>query len=183
MTRLATTFLFMALAGWPALADEATVPPAWFLEEINTLSAGTGRWVADNSGYKSEDEPYDSYVTEWVAGFAGSTLRGRLFGIADGVESGDFWEFRLFWHPAQRRVVMQQFGGGGTFGTGTMWRVDDRNKMKQTFFGVDGSSRLVGHISYFRDARAQVTDSFDIDGDVWTPRRSYTWYLEGAARP
>jgi hypothetical protein len=158
-----------------------TAPPAWYLTEIAMLTADGGRWVTDNSEYQSEEEPYDSYVTEWQASFEGATMTGRLFGIADGKESVDFWEFRLYWHPVEQRAVMAQFGWGGSVGIGPTWLEDGATKSDQVFYAADGSATRTGHVSRFPDANTHLTASFDIDGDDWTLRRNYIWRRATAA--
>ncbi|MEX0644969.1 MAG: hypothetical protein WD076_06650 [Parvularculaceae bacterium] len=166
------SFLAVARA---AEAPPPNAPPAWFLEEIAALAANGGRWIADNSAYKSEQEPYDAYGVEWKSSFDGTTLSGRLFGLKDGKEIGDFWEFRQYWHPGRKEAVLEQFGWGGTVGAGRMWREGDKTKTDQTFFTVDGGAARSGHLSAMPDASTQVTESFDIKDDAWTARRRYVW--------
>ncbi len=154
--------------------------PAWFLQDIATLTAGSGRWIADNSAYKSEQEPFDAYGTEWQASFDGTTMTGRLFGIRNGEETGNFWEFRQYWHPGRGEAMLQQFGWGGTVGIGIAWPVDDTTKSDQTFFSVDGKQWRTGHVSHFPDSDTYVTESFDIKDGKWTPSRTYTWHRVAA---
>lgn len=180
MKKLATVIFILFIAsgeGLPADSPKPGAAPAWFLEEIAKLTADSGRWVTDNAEYKGEQEPYDAYGMEWVSSFDGTTMSGRLFGIAEGKDTGNFWEFRLYWHPEREQAVIEQFGWGGTVGIGTMWPAGDTTKSEQTFFTVDGGANLSGHISSFPDASTHVTGGFDIDGETWTPRREYTWRL------
>lgn len=149
--------------------------PDWFLEEIVTLTAGDGRWITDNSEYKNEQETFDAYVTEWVASFDGTVMSGRLFGRSNGKDTGNFWEFKQYWHPQRQEVVIEQFGWGGTIGIGTQWRDGRETKSSQTFFAADGTATQTGHISSFPTSDTHVTESFDIKGDTWKPRRKYTW--------
>ena len=158
-----------------ALAATDNIAPAWYLKEIATLTAGSGRWVADNSMYRSEQEPFDAYATEWVAGFGGTTMTGRLYGIHDGEHSVDFWEFRHYWHTGLQKVVVEQFGWGSAVGLGTAWQEESATHTRQTFYAADGSAREDGHVSYFPDSDTHVTESFDIDDDEWVARRKYTW--------
>lgn len=176
---LIATFVFFNCLSC-VLADDAPpagAAPPWFLKEIATLTAGSGRWVTDNSDYRTEQEPFDAYATEWVSSFDGTTMRGRLFGFKDGKETADFWEFRVYWHPQQKQAVIEQFGWGGTLGTGSMWQEGTTTKSDQIFYTVDGGANRTGHVSTFPDAGTQVTASFNIDGETWTPRREYTWRL------
>lgn len=166
--------LSMALLAAPVCAMAQS--PAWFVDEIKTLTAESGRWVADNSAFKSEGEPFEAYVIEWKAGFDGHTMTGRLFGLKDGVETPSFWEFRQYWHPGRAEATLDQFGWGGVLGSGPMTREGAGVTVTdQTFYQPDGTSRREGHRSYFRDAQTHVTESFDIAGDKWTPRRTYIW--------
>jgi hypothetical protein len=160
------------------VAGETNAPPAWFLVEIATLTAGTGVWVADNSKYKNENEPYDAYATEWKSAFDGMSMSGRLYGIIDGEEVAEFWQFRQYWHPGRKEAVVEQFGWGGTVGIGTAWHEDGTTKSDQSFYAVDGSVNRSGHASHFPDPNTHVTASFDIVDDEWQPRRVYTWTRE-----
>lgn len=147
-----------------------------FLEEIALLTAGSGRWIADNAEYVSEQEPYDAYGTEWQSSFGGTILSGRLFGVTDGEETGTFWEFRQYWHPGRQVVVVEQFGGASVIGIGTAWVDDGRTHTLQTFYAGDGSTQnQIGHRSHFPDAQTHVTESYDVVDDEWILRRSYTW--------
>lgn len=103
------------------------------------------------------------------------SLGGRLYGIIDGEEVAEFWQFRQYWHPGRREAVVEQFGRGGTVGVGIAWHKDGDTKADQSFFGVDGGVNRTGHVSGFPDPNTHVTASFDIVDDEWQPRRIYTW--------
>ncbi len=175
----------MLLSSSAVLSETAHPPgaaPAWFLDEIATLTAGTGFWVTDNVEYMSDQEPFDAYGTEWKSSFDGTTISGRLFAMKDGKEIANFWEFRQYWHPQRKQVVIEQFGWGGTIGTGRMWVEDDITKSEQTFYTVGGGESRSGHASRFPDADTHITESFDIDGDVWSPGRKYVWHRKVSAK-
>ena len=176
MNKLVVVCLLVSGIAGTVVAEEPGAPPDWYLEEIATLTAGSGRWEADNSKYQSAEEPYDTYVTEWIPAFGGTVMRGRLFGRVDGKDSVDFWEFRLYWHPEKKHAVMEQFGWGGTVGIGTSWHEDGEIRSDQAFYGADGSVNRTGHVSHFPDSSTHVTASFGIEGDKWTPQREYTWH-------
>lgn len=165
-------FAFFGVAG----AAEQSAPPEWYLNDIKALSAGGGRWVADNAAYKSENEPFDSYATEWRSGFDGATMTGRLFGCKDGKPLDfDFWEFRQYWHPGREEAIVEQFGWGGAVGIGSLVADHDGTRSDQQFFNADGSATRTGHKSRFENETTYVTESFDIIGDEWKPRRKYVW--------
>lgn len=173
-------FLILALCGFlaagSAVAQQPGAAPQWFLDDIKSLSAEGGRWVADNSAYKSDSEPFDAYGTQWVSGFDGHTMTGRLFGVKEGKDLAfDFWEFRQYWRPDTQEAVVEQFGWGGALGLGVLRQGAPGAISDQTFFNADGSVARTGHKSHFPDKDTYVTESFDIVGDVWTPRRKYVW--------
>jgi ketosteroid isomerase-like protein len=151
-------------------------PPDWFLNEIAALTAEDGRWVADNSPYKSEQEPYDFYVTEWRSSFNGTTMTGRLYGILDGEQTPDFWEFRQYWHPGRQEGIVEQFGWGGAVGIGTIRHEAGVSKSEQMFYSNERSPNRTGHVSHFSDRDTYVTKSFTIDAeDNWLSQREYAW--------
>jgi hypothetical protein len=169
-------FLLAALAFTVFASAAKAAPPQWYLDEIKSLSAAGGRWIADNSAYKSEIEPFDSYGTEWKSGFDGDTMVGRLFGFRDGKQTTfDFWEFRQYWHPGRIEAVIEQFGWGGAIGVGALEEDGDGSRSDQTFYSSDGTLTRTGHKSRFADANTYVTESFDIVDGEWRPRRKYVW--------
>lgn len=178
MIRYGILALLLALA-LPAAAgddDPAAKAPQWYLDDIARLTTEGGRWIADNSAYKSESEPFDAYGTEWRSGFDGDTMTGRLFGLKDGKEIAfDFWEFRQYWHPGDKRAVVEQFGWGGALGVGTLVQAPSGTYSDQQFYNADGTLTRTGHASEFPDADTHVTQSYDIVDGEKTPRRKYIW--------
>jgi len=158
-------------------AQESTTAPIpdWYSEAISRLTSGSGRWVADNSSYKSAQEPFDAYATHWRSSFDGTSMTGTLYGVIDGEDVTTFWEFREFWHPGRREVILQQFGTNGMVGIGTSWHEDGKSIADQEFFNTDGSSMRTGHRSWFPNPDTHVTHSFDIVDGNWQARRQYTW--------
>jgi hypothetical protein len=164
-----------ASSGQNGASPESSRPaPQWYLDDIEFLTRDGGRWVASNAEFQSEDEPMEAYVLEWKKGYANS-MTGRLYGIVNGEPTGDFWQFRQYWHPGLGAAQLQQFGFGGAVGLGAIWQDGDVNKTKQTFFAPDGSAAEQGHEAHNPDADTHVTTSFDIVGDEWKTRRTYTW--------
>lgn len=149
--------------------------PAWLRDHMRQLAQGTGRWIASNHRYMSDDEPFEEYGIAWRWGIGRQSLIGRLFGVRQGREAGDFWEFRLVWHPRDCEAVLYQFGFNGTIGIGPMVPDDSLGTvLEQTFYAVDGSETRVRHESRIQGNR-EYGNSFDwVDGE-WQPRRSYVW--------
>lgn len=178
--RILTVFVAIILMAWPAYAETDTpppnAPPQWFVDDIAFLTRDGGRWITDNSDYKSEQEQWDSYGVEWRAGPNGHSMSGRLFALKDGVESSaDFWSFSQYWDPASQTAVIQQYGWGQV-GAGTMWVADGALWMDQAFTTYDGKTDHRGHKALHPDADTHITTSFSISPKgEWTPSRTYTW--------
>lgn len=163
-----------------ATASDSKPVPQWYLDDIEFLTRDGGRWVTSNADYQSENEPMEAYVLEWKKGYANS-MTGRLYGVINGEPTGDFWHFRQFWHPGLEAAQLQQFGAGGALGVGSLWMEGAVTKTRQTFFAPDGGVTEQGHEARNPDADTHVTTSFDISGDEWKTRRTYTWKRDKSA--
>lgn len=172
-TVLLSVFVLLMLA-CDARSQSATAPQ-WFLDDIALLSAGSGRWITDNSAYKSDKEPWGFYGTAWTASFDGTTMSGRLFAIEDGEETTRFWEFRQYWHPGRQEAVLEQFGRGGKLVIGKMTNDGDVTTIDQTSYAIDGRSSRGGHVSRFLDSDTYFTESFTIEDGSRVPFRAYTF--------
>lgn len=156
--------------------DKPTATREWALEE---MKGQAGRWVADNSAYRSDNEPADAYGMEWHWAAGEKSLVGRLFPIRGGSDLDTVWEFRMIWHPGKQTLWLSQFGTDGTLGEGAITRTGEHaTEAMQTFFGSDGTRLRIGHRDEMRGGQRHV-QSFDIDQDgVWQPRRAYVWSRE-----
>ncbi|MEM7281267.1 MAG: hypothetical protein AAF438_06540 [Pseudomonadota bacterium] len=170
--------LSFVLGSTNSMAQEGAAPPKWLLREIQQVTAHGGRWVADNQEYQSENEPYEAYVTVWTANAGGYTMHGRLFGIRSGQETPDFWQYRQYWHPGERRVVLEQFGWGVTVGIGRVWQEGDSTHSSQTFYRPGSPPRQEGHKTQYIDEDTKTTESFSIEEGQWLPQRNYTWHRD-----
>lgn len=178
VTLAGIVFLAGTLLAFPPNAAQRTAP-AWFQEHMALMTAGGGRWLADNGTYRSDGEPFDAYGMEWDWGLGKKSLKGRLFGLSEGVEQDTFWEFRLYWDPAAAEAVALQFGADGTVGRGVLEdRGEGATASEQTFVSPAGVAREVRHETRTTRER-QVTESFERQGDGWRADRSYVWKRGG----
>jgi uncharacterized protein YndB with AHSA1/START domain len=189
MTTMKTT---VALAGalfvGLAIADptpDTNGPPAWYLENIRFMTADGGTWIADNTPYQSDAEPWDAYGLEWTSGPGGYSMSGRLFGIRAAERSdSDFWLFSQYWDPARQKAVVQQYGWG-TVGLGSLISGEESGDtiLEQTMTGTDGSSSNAGHRTTNPSHNVQISTSYDIDeSGEWTERRTYRWLRRAPGR-
>ena len=179
---LVACLLLLAAPG--ARAEEAAWVPApdWFREHIDFLSRDGGDFRTDNTPYRSDAEPWDAYGLKWEKGPSGQTVHGRLFGIRDGETSGSFWEYLIYWHPAEGEARIVQVGTGGAVGTGTIEPAaeDGVQRSEQTFFTPEGSFRMAHLVSNEGDVHDTQVERW-VDG-AWQPQRGYVWHRvrEGA---
>jgi hypothetical protein len=146
--------------------------PAWFKEE---LALRVGRWLADNSRYRSEQEPFDEYGTEWTWGVGRHSVEGRLFGLAGGVEKGTFWEFRCFWDPGARVAILEQWGAGGAYGQGELRSIGPgRTDLVQVFRAPGQPELATRHLTTLTADEERGESQRLVDG-AWKPNRSYVW--------
>lgn len=158
--------------------DQAGMPQ-WLKSHFEFMTEGTGRWITDNSKFKSENEPFDEYGTEWAWGVGKKSIKGRLFGLKDKKEVATFWEYRVFWHPLEKRAVFQQFGAGGVFGIGEMRVIGlpdgkSENLTEATFYNPDGTNRKDLH-KLTENKDEHTTQSFSFENGSWELRRIYIW--------
>jgi hypothetical protein len=166
--------LLVAPTALPDRPTAADTLPTWLRRHLETQAGGTGRWIADNSRYKGPNEAIDAYGIQWTWGLGRRSLQGRLFGLRDAEEVGPFWEFRLFWHPAERRAMLYQFGLGGGVGMGPLDLVGNSIVIDQIFYDPDGSTRRVRHESMF-EGTTETGDSFDWVDGARVKGRTYVW--------
>ena len=171
--------LFLLLLSVNNFAQNKTEPmPKWLTEHMTYMTEGTGVWIADNSKYESENEPFDEYGTEWKWGIGKKGITGRLFALKDKKEVATFWEFRMFWHPKKRKAVLQQFSGSGIVGIGEMRNVETggftERMSEMTFYNLDGTSWKDLH-KVLEKPNEHETTSFKFDDGSWIKQRNYVW--------
>lgn len=147
--------------------------PEWFAERMAWLTRGSGRWTTP----APEGTPFATYQISWSYGVGGASVVGRLMGIAKDSSETTFWEFRLFWHPGDRRAIVQQFGKDGTFGSGSLvlGEVPGKSVLVQAFVSPNGRRVETRHETTRIDddtERSVVTDV--VDGKE-SPPREWTW--------
>lgn len=174
--------LITTVISYSAIAQQGSAEtkrmPEWVKAHMGYMTEGTGRWVADNSKFKSVSEPYDQYGVEWKWGIGKQSIKGRLFGMQKEKEIAEFWEFYLFWHPQKQKVIIQQISGNGIVGIGEIVNVESEKKIERMsqmiFFSPDGKSWSDLH-RIFEDKNEHQTTSFILKNSTWNKQRSYIW--------
>jgi hypothetical protein len=173
--------LVFTIAGPDNVTAQSQSPPDWLNQHMSFMAEGTGVWIADNTPFKSENEPFDAYATEWKWGVGRQSINGRLYAIQDGKEVNSFWEYHVFWHPAERKALFYQIGSGGAVGIGEMRTIDSESGAERTtemiFYAPDGSSWKDLHRLVESDGE-HTTASFGFEDGRWTLQRRYIWKLQ-----
>jgi hypothetical protein len=175
---LALLTLGLLACASPPVAAQPTGLPNWWSAHVAFMSRDGGVWITPNPAGEDDPNAPDAYGMEWRAVAEGHGLVGRLYGVEAGREIAEYWTFREFWHPGERRVLAQQWGATGAYGVGeTTSTGPDRGEIDQTFWLADGRSWRwrEGHRTR-EDDDVYVTEVYDISADgVWTLRNSNTW--------
>ena len=167
----------------PAGAQELGAPvPAWHLEYLNYMSRESGRWVTDNTTYRSDTEAVTEYVLEFAPSFDGTSMTGRLYGQVNGRYTVTLWEYRSYWDATATTSVLSQFGWEGGSGIGTIRPGGDNvYYAEQTVATPDLPRRIEGHVLSVIDEDTHRTEAYGvgIDGER-IPTRTYTWRRDSA---
>ncbi|MGE0044327.1 MAG: hypothetical protein AB7J28_10245 [Hyphomonadaceae bacterium] len=170
--RMFLALLALCFASAATAQTPAHTMPAWFVAHVEFISRDGGTWRAPNPAGENDPNQPDAFGMEWRAAYGGHVLIGRLYGIENGQEIAEYWTFREFWHPGERRVIIEQWGGPGAYGVGETFSAE---RVEQTFWLPDGRSWREGHRNQ-ENGDTYVTASFDIQEDgAWTPNGTYTW--------
>ncbi len=172
MWHLIFIFFFTISTGQEQLANPL---PEWVHEYWTQKTNGKGIWIADNSVYKSEQEPYEAYGLEWTYKLAQKYVFGRLYCIQDGKDIGTIWEFMEYWDVAEGKLKAIQIGSDGSVGQGEIWQTENGEiKSQITITNPDGGSRGSGHIMAIKGS-SQISQAYRIVGDQWEKARKYVW--------
>lgn len=175
---LVLTVVALAACVTTSAADPQAPPstlPEWWIAHVEFMTRDGGIWVAPNPANDSDPRQPDAYAMEWRAAYGGHVLIGRLYGVENGEEIAEYWTYREFWHPGERRAVIEQWGGAGTYGVGSSSWEGDHGVLDQTFWLPDGRHWREGHRNEER-GDTYVTQSFDIDASgTWMPSSTFTW--------
>lgn len=155
-----------------AVSIPQNVRSAW---EI--LTQGAGVWIADNSAYKNQNEPYDQFKLEWKYDQGKSSLTGKLYGIIEGKEPVEFWAFRTFWDAVKNKAIIFQISPNGSYGISESEMLSDSLEQSLGVFHYsNGYSENTKHQSITTPTH-HITTSFSKDSNGnWVPQRTYTWY-------
>jgi len=147
--------------------------PNWFMQEMKSQ---VGIWQTSNAEHQSAAEPFSDYLIEWSWGVGKTNLEGRLFGLKDGQETGNFWTFKQYWDATKNQARLLQFGYGGMVGDGHIQPyANNQIETIQTFSSPKTDTFIERHLNTYSD-EGLTTASFQQDEEGnWQAKRSYLW--------
>lgn len=151
--------------------------PDDLLKNWEILTSKSGIWTTDNSKYKSQNEPYDQYQLFWKFDDAKNSLTGKLYGIQEGKEKTEFWNFHTFWDAVKQKAIVFQISPNGSYGIAESEMLSDSLEQSLGVFHYsNGLSESSKHQSITKPTE-HTTISFSMDENGnWIKNRTYVWY-------
>lgn len=154
-----------------------------FHEHVEGLTQDGGVWVASNSRYQSDREPFDAYKLVWRKGIGGLSAYGRMTALRGLEETAPIWEFLLYWDSELRQVRVIQFSSSDIVGKGVLTISEKgEEELIQNFYPPNGEPYRVRHTGKLQ-GDVHETISYKRAGEEWEPNRSYIWVRRGAVPP
>lgn len=164
--------LLIAILGFNLFAQDGKIPQ-WFLDDITEMN---GTWIADNSEFMSDQEPYTSYINEWNIGIDSKSLTGKIYGKSATNQKILFWEFRQYWDNELQKAVIIQFGNSNVIGKGEMYPINEElMESIQTFSLNDGRTWVEKHESKILQDTLITTSFEQLSDKSWKKKRTYKW--------
>lgn len=164
----------------PQQAPAAPALPSWWLAHVEFMTRDGGTWVTPNPANEKDASQPDAYAMEWRAASENHLLTGRLYGVEAGAEVAEYWTFREFWHPGERRAIAEQWGSAGAYGAGESSWHNGEGVLDQTFWLPDGRSWREGHRNQ-EQGDVYITRTYDISASgEWSSSSSFVWRRQPA---
>lgn len=172
MKSICSILLFCFFISNATVAQDSKIPD-WFLQN---LEKSIGVWETSNEEYMSDQEIYDTYVLEWEWGIGETSIIGHMYGVTNGKEGDDIWEFRQYWDNEKQEAVVLQYGYNGVVGKGTLKPYDyGQLESMQTFSLPDGRTWKVRHVVFLKNDVQSTTSYNEGEDGTWKSDRGYLW--------
>lgn len=147
--------------------------PVWFMKH---LESEVGVWIADNTEYFSDSEPYMKYGITWRFGVDKTSVIGELYGITADGNKELFWQLRQYWNNEKQQAAFHQYGKGGMVGKGFLTRTEDNTfEIIQAFSIPNGYTWIEKHVNILTKKQMLSTAFNQTKNDQWNKKRTMAW--------
>jgi hypothetical protein len=157
-------FLSISMSGYGQIPTEV-------MNDWNQLTEQGGTWISeDNTG------TYDAWGMKYTWGLGKKSVDGILYAIRDGEDIGTLWQYKIFYHPVEGKIVLEQWGSDGSYGEGTIViRSASTSENVSTFYNPDGSIFRLKHVQELQSGVKTSQTFVSGENDDWVTDRLYTW--------
>lgn len=168
MKRTNITLLVMAVLNLPLLAQNEI--PKDVIEEWTMLTKDGGKWQSTN--YVDQ---YDAWEMMFTWGLGKKSVNASLYAVKDGKNLGKLWDYKMFYHPESKEVILEQWGSDGGYGVGTLVLKGNGESENISAFHFPGGSMKIKHVQRM-EGDTKYSDVFIQDQNgQWQLDREYTW--------
>ncbi|MDX1396363.1 MAG: hypothetical protein R3195_18420 [Gemmatimonadota bacterium] len=160
----------------PAITLDGAITPDEWKADLARIAGDA--WITSNDAYRSETEPAVAYATAMRLQPGGLSATGCLWSIHADETTAIQWRFFQAWDPVRQTGMLYQSSAGGMVGFGHFQQVEGEPELVQDFSGPGGTAFRAGHFETWDGDDTRISRSVNRDGDVWAPRREYTWHRD-----
>ncbi len=145
--------------------------PEKVLSEWDLLIKDGGVWISEDN-----TSDYDAWGMKFSWGLGKKSMEASLYAIKDSQNIGTLWNFKVYYHPVEKEIVLEQWGSDGSYGRGDIQLfVDGSSENVSSFYNVDGSVFKLKHVQKIEgDIKYSNTFTINKDGE-WQESQSYVW--------
>jgi hypothetical protein len=145
--------------------------PEAVLTDWELLTRDGGMWQStDNTG------EYDAWGMTFEWGLGKKSVDASLYALKEGKNLGALWQFKIYYHPKDQVVIIEQWGSDGSFGTGTITLESDNRSVNVSTvhfpgsppFSVKHEQKIEGDIKY-SNVFVRGKD------EEWVKDKTYEW--------
>lgn len=145
--------------------------PSKVLSDWDNMTKDGGTWITeDNTG------EYDAWGMQFSWGLGKKSVNATLYAIKNNQNIGTIWNFKVYYHPVEKEIILEQWGSDGSYGRGDIQLFPDGNSENVTsFYNMDGTIFKLKHIQRI-EGDIKFSNTFTINEDgAWQENQSYVW--------
>ena len=145
--------------------------PEIVMADWEGLTRDGGVWISEDN-----TSGYDAWGMKFSWGLAKKSMNAVLYAIKGEQNVGTIWNFKVYYHPLEKEVIIDQWGGDGSFGHGNIKLLSNgRSESVSSFFNIDGSVFRLKHVQKI-SGDTKYSETFITNGEGnWQKSQSYVW--------